>query len=143
MSDLPSDPPIESYELAVVAYYGTDSNLEIPQFVTYEDTRYIVTYIGDPMMWENSMTYADKDAIQSIDLPNSIVYIQSYAFNGCSNLREINIPSSVTYIGERAFTECKSLTSIELPENLTYIDSGLFLNCSSLQSVIIPSFDQR
>ena len=139
MYDWDGENYIENHELAVIGYYGTESNLEIPQFVTYNNTRYIVTNIGNPMdAWE-SIAFADKEAIQIIELPNTIVYINRYALNGCSNLREINIPSSVKSIGDRAFEGCKSLISIELPENLKTIDNGLFYNCSSLQSVNIPS----
>ena len=40
---------------------------------------------------------------------NSITYISSKAFHGCSNIRTINIPSCITTIGDEAFAGCKNI----------------------------------
>lgn len=128
-----------SYEVSVVGYSGLDTDVVIPQFVTYNNNRYIVTEVqGDYMEYEGAVTFADNTLIESITLPNSITSIQGCSFRGCSNLKTVTISPSISYIGSEAFAGCSSLLSFELPENLTQISNGLFTNCAVLQSVSIP-----
>lgn len=56
------------------------------------------TGIGDEAFYRYS-------AIESIDIPNSVLTIGNSAFEGCGSLKSITIPSSVTTIGNRAFCE--------------------------------------
>jgi hypothetical protein len=42
-------------------------------------------------------------------IPNSVITIGMYAFNGCAVLENITIPTSVTSIGDGAFENCPSL----------------------------------
>ena len=52
------------------------------------------------------------NSLKSIDIPNSVVKIGSYAFVCCPSLKSIRIPNSVTEIEEVPFIECESLTKI-------------------------------
>ena len=47
-----------------------------------------------------------KNAITSIDIPNSVVRIEAYAFRWATQLNSITIPSSVGYIGDSVFYSC-------------------------------------
>lgn len=133
-----SEDPSTSSELSAIGYSGEDPNLEIPQFVTYQGKRYIVTCIGSS--WdEGGITFYNNQIIENVTLPNSVTAIYDNAFYGCSNLKSIDIPSSVSYIGSYVFFGCKSLISIELPDNLTTISDGMFSNCVSLQAIKIPN----
>ena len=66
------------------------------------------------------------------------VYIDSYAFSGCSKLTSISLPNNLRKIGYRAFENCYSLTSITIPQSVKHIDSYAFAYCSNLSSVVIP-----
>ena len=74
------------------------------------------------------------------DIPNSVVAVEYYAFDGCVGLTNINIPSSVTSLGKYAFEYCTGLTEITLPKSITTIGSGAFYGCSNLAkfSIINP-----
>ena len=67
----------------------------------------------------------------SIEIPNSVTSIGSWAFQNCRLLTSVEIPNSVTSIGERAFYNCTRLTSITslIPaEDLFSINSNVFDN---------------
>ena len=81
----------------------------IPSTVTYNDTTYSVTSIGD------------------------------WAFDGCSSLTSVTIGNSVTSIGESAFEDCSSLTSVTIGNSVTSIGNYAFLSCSSLVSMVVES----
>ena len=68
----------------------------IPAYVTYRDTNYSVTSIGD------------------------------YAFYLCRSLTSVTISNSVTSIGNRAFYDCSGLTSVLIPNSVTSIGESAF-----------------
>ena len=75
--------------------------------------------------------------ISSLDIPNSVTTIDYNAFNGCTNLTSINIPDSVTSISINVFQGCSSLTSITIPDSVTTIGDSAFQYCSGLTSINI------
>ena len=76
------------------------------------------TYNGLPVVEIGEYAFLDRDnwnSLETIELPDSIVRIDDYAFYGSERLKEISIPDSVTEIGVGAFAHCSSLSSITLP----------------------------
>ena len=144
------------------------SEIVIPEKVTYNRTEYSVTTIG-----EYAFSYCSS--LTSITISNSVTTIEWLAFYRCSSLVEVNIPSSVTTIIERAFHCCQSLeainvdennpnyasidgvlydknitklihypikhksTSITIPETITTIEQHAFDDCKSLSSVVMSN----
>ena len=83
--------------------------------------------------------FSGCSGLTSIEIPNSITSIGSYAFESCSGLTSITIPNSVTSIRFRTFYNCSGLTSITIPNSVTSIEDGAFSGCSGLTSVTIPN----
>ena len=73
--------------------------------------------------------------IESVEIPDSVTSIGSWAFAGCIGLTSITIPDSVTSIGDGAFTYCIGLTSITIPDSVTSIGYEAFEGCSILREV--------
>ncbi|MBR5860089.1 MAG: leucine-rich repeat domain-containing protein, partial [Bacteroidaceae bacterium] len=118
------------------SYYGCEDrymdNVVIPEKVTYNGSTYKVTGIGDE-------AFRACLLLKSIQMPNSIEFIDDYAFSGCSGLKSIELSSSVTTIGWEAFASCKSLTSIEIPDGVTTIKDFAFRDCYGFKSIKIPN----
>lgn len=97
------------------------------------DEEYSVTSIG-----EYALSYCG-DGLTSVTIPNSVIEIGEYAFNGCSSLMSVTIPNSVTSIGEGAFGGCTGLTRINVAiDNPAYSSiEGVLYNKNA--SILISS----
>ena len=65
----------------------------------------------------------------------SVEYIGSRAFYGCSNLKNINLPDTITYIGSTTFSKNKKLESIKLPSKLKELNNQTFQSCTNLKNI--------
>ena len=122
-------------ETTATVTYGKkeySGDIVIPKSITYENSKYSVTSIGD---W----AFSYCTGLTSITIPNSVTSIGNYTFFGCSGLTSVTIPNSVTSIGDYAFYDCCSLTSITIPNSVTSIGDGAFSGCSGLTSITIPN----
>ena len=75
----------------------------------------------------------------TIQIPNTVTSIGSYAFSNTAISGSLLIPSSVTEIGEGAFENCRSLTSLSLPSNLKRIGNRVFNACGFVGKLTIPN----
>ncbi len=130
-------------------------SVTIPETVTYSNTTYRVSTIGDYAFYKcssltsvaipNSVTTIGEYAfdycigLTSVTIGNSVTTIGSFAFCGCSGLTSITIPNSVTTIGSETFSGCRGLTSVTIGNSVTTIGSWAFSGCSGLTSVTIPN----
>ncbi|MBD5132466.1 MAG: leucine-rich repeat protein, partial [Clostridiales bacterium] len=98
--------------------------------------------------------------LESINLPEGLVYIGTTAFNSCESLSSITIPSTVKTLSKEGYASnlnnsngsfygCTKLASVTfahrvdengaLVNDLTTIGKGTFYNCTSLGSIEIPA----
>ena len=126
---------VTSTNPAEVEVYSSDLSIviaDIPETVTYEETTYSVTSIG-----ENA--FRNCSSLTSVTIPNSVTSIGDGAFDVCSSLTSVTIGNGVTSIGRLLFFGCSSLTSVTIGNSVTSIGYEAFLSCSSLTSVTIPN----
>lgn len=83
-------------------------------------------------------TRYEKDSIEYVFLPSSLISIGDSAFLWCDTIEEIIIPNSVTSIGAYAFAHCSKLSNITLSNNLSSISEGLFEYSNSLKTISFP-----
>ncbi len=81
--------------------------------------------------------FAECSYLSSINMPNSVAFIGSYAFEGCG-LKSVVIPDSVTSLNSQAFGSCGILETAVLPSGLSKIEKEMFVGCRSLKSITIP-----
>ncbi len=103
----------------------------IPSTISYNDTTYRVTSIGD-------YAFLRCSTLTTITIPESVTSIGNSAFADCYNLASITLPEGVTSIGSSVFSNCYELASINLPNGITSISDDAFSSCSKLISITIP-----
>ena len=74
-----------------------------------------------------------------LNIPNSVVTIESEVFTNSTNLEEIIIPDHITIIPYRAFYRCSNLKTVHMPKNCQEIGSGAFAYCKALTTIEIPN----
>lgn len=85
-------------------YHGNDTIVVIPETIEGATVVEIATSAFFTVRSSNSITYAE--------IPDSVITIGAYAFQGCVDLEKIVIPKNVKYIGESAFRECTNVSEI-------------------------------
>ncbi len=105
--------------------------LTIPASIWYDGRTYSVTAIG-----ENAFNQCN---ITSLDIPNSVTTIGTYAFFYCYSLTSVTLPENLTAIEDYTFSGCESLAAITIPNNVQSIGEGAFADCYNLTSVAIGS----
>ena len=128
----------------------------IPETVTYNDTTYNVTSIGD-------YAFKDCDSLTSVNIPNSVIGIGFEAFkntgwynkqpndilyldNCCLGYKDsrsrpsshLSIKTGTRLIADYAFLYCNGLTSVDIPNSVISIGDFAFSICA-LTNVDIPN----
>ncbi len=116
---------IENKELMVTEYLGSDTDIKIPESLD----NYKVTVIGHSVFNGKNIT--------SVEIPDTIVEIQDYAFSSNQDLKNIKLPKNLKTLGSNVFFNCRNLASVELPPTIE--DLGLYtFSATGLKNVTIP-----
>ena len=75
----------------------------------------------------------------TVEIPEGVKGIASYAFEGQTLLDNVTLPSTLKYVGVNAFKSCTNLEDIDLPEGVVRVEDGAFRNCTYAQTVKLPS----
>lgn len=76
-----------------------------------------------------------KSNIETLVMPDSVIYIKYMTFSGCHKLRNVVFSKSMQKIGANSFSFCDSLKSIDFPDSLKTIENNAFLSCKNLKNV--------
>lgn len=69
--------------------------------------------------------------IETIVLPDSVKFIDEYAFCNCKKLKEIKLGNNIKAIGKEAFKNCESLLKIRIPNSVCSIEKDAFEGCDA------------
>ncbi len=97
-----------------------------------------VTENANPLYFAHNL-YVNGELAETVDVPEGVKTIPTYAFEGCTSMKNINLPYSLTSIGSLAFSDCSSLEEIIIPTKVTSIGATVFRRCYSLKNVVIPN----
>jgi hypothetical protein len=74
-------------------------------------------------------------ALKTVEMPED-VYVGSYAFCHCENLKEI---TKIRHASEGAFSHCKSLEVFPVSSGVQEISEDAFEHCYALKEIVIPA----
>ena len=104
--------------------------------------------------------FSDCVSLTTVNLPDTLTTIGTYAFKNCaslaeidisnvtsigiyaftlSGLTEITIPEAIKTLGNQIFNGCSKLKTVTLHNAITSLGTSLFKDCTSLESITLPS----
>lgn len=136
--------------ITISAYTGSSGSVVIPATIgglpvtaigtnafSFELTLGSVT-LPDTVLAIETGAFQDCHNLTNLSLSGSLARIGDYAFNACWGITNLAFPNSVTNIGVAAFGSCHNLATVSLPANLRSIGDQSFNNCFALSSVSVP-----
>ena len=126
----------------ILDYDGIVTELEIPEYLennsitssSYYGKRIKINKIGyRAFKWDEEEDNG-RPKLQKITLPNSVTWIDRYAFDN-NSLTQVTIPNSVTRIDDGAFIR-NPLTQVTIPNSVKYL-SGF--NETKITNINIPN----
>ena len=114
--------------ISIIRSPQATGEIKIPSEVEINGKKYTVTSILQEAFYGTSLT--------SVDLPNSLKFIEGWAFQDCS-LKNVTFGNSLYSIGPSAFASCHGLTSVKLPNSLRSLQDYAFWDCSGLRNIEI------
>lgn len=125
---------------AIIEYSGKKKTIKIPSEVN--DVPVVCVTGWQEQISERASTTnalcSDRQLVEKIVLPNTIVTIGPETFSHFEKLQEIVFSTSLTHIYDRAFNDCSSIKELELPNSLKSISYLAFSGCTSLEVLSIP-----
>ncbi len=124
-------------DLAWIGEYAFQNSglieIEIPSNVVY-----LAKNPGTSLPTETTNSYAFEGCVdlKTIVFNEGLKLIGKGAFKGCTSLETVELPNSLEIIGSTVFSE-SGLKQITLPEGVTTIGVQAFMNCAQLESISI------
>lgn len=118
----------------------------IDEYESYYETpwyeyRHLITdiVIGDGITTISKNLFSRIETLKNLQIANSVIFINDYAFYGCSGLRMVTFSknSNLSIIGEAAFAYCRNLSRIEIPKRVMEIKKNAFLYCYKLPDLTL------
>ena len=79
-----------------------------------------------------------KNQISEVVIPDTVKYIDRFAFYSCIYLTKVTMADTVESLGEGAFKGCVALTDVKLSKNVKDITDFAFSDCVALKSIALP-----
>lgn len=146
-----------SSDVILTGYTGSETTLNLPASITYNDVTYNVTAIDGEAFkkFQNTSiiqavnipegyksiglsTFEGFKGLTSVTIPGSLEMLSSYSFEGCTALQTVNFAAdtaSTLTINLKSFKDCSSLQQITLPKRLSSMNAGVFVGCTALQQI--------
>ena len=100
---------IDDDRASVSSIRGRDTELSVPDSITYQETEYPVSRIG-------RKSFLSDKYLHELSIPTSVTYIDDWAFAGCKNLRSISMGRNVL-LGNGVFKDCRSLERVIISDD--------------------------
>ncbi|MFI3331539.1 MAG: leucine-rich repeat protein [Rikenellaceae bacterium] len=113
-------------------YPGLEDGADASDYLDNSKESFLTEIIlSDAVINVGRFAFAMCDKLEAIPGEDTFMFIDDYAFVGCSALTKLNLTSAMV-IGSKTFYYCASLESLSLPE-ANFINDDMIYRCSSLQ----------
>lgn len=92
---------------------------------------------GVPVRMIGASAFDKETTVTSVNIPNSVTNIHSYAFFNCTSLSNVTLPNGLISIGDYAFVLCESLTNVAIGPSLVSIGALAFGYCDRLRAITV------
>ena len=122
-----------AYEVRITDVPEGTTTISIPEYITYNGSNYRVYTLGNQ---SNNLLYSvsstKRDAITTINVPNTVYQINKYCFSNLSYLENINLGTGVQYVNGYAFNRC-GIKELTIPDSVRSIETTAFQYNSKLE----------
>ena len=94
--------------------------------------------IPDTVIYVNAYAFENASTIQNVIIPDNVTNVYSYAFSNCRKLESVTMGNGLTEIADYTFYNCVSLKNIEFGNNITTLGYQSFYGCYDLENIVIP-----
>lgn len=126
--------------------YRVDT-ISLDKYKGNEETVIIPSVIGNkPVSSIGVAAFQNNKTLKHIVIPESVIWIEDYAFDGCSALESVTIEGKTIRIGSRAFRYCSELSSFFCKSELEKMGIQPFEGCTQLMDnngLIILTFQNQ
>lgn len=88
---------------------------KVPDYTLYNRSTITNVAIADTVAYVDSNAFYGCTGLTVVSMPISLVTLSANAFNGCSGLAEVLFKGTPETISEEAFATCENLLSITVP----------------------------
>ena len=117
----------KDFTQGILYYLNTDKqSYFVDSFIGLDKDIVIADYYnGLPVTRIDYAAFLEKD-IESVIIPDTIIEIGQFAFDGCANLQKVRMSNNLTLIDKYAFRYCTSLNDITITKNVEIVGSFAF-----------------
>lgn len=126
----------ESLEYEITGLYNQFYKVVGIGNVTSDEIVVPSTYNGLPVIRIGWRAFENKVNLKKIILPDTLLYIDNFAFAGCTALEYIDLPDSLKTIYRCVFSN-SGIKTLDMPDNVA-LDSFACADCPNLESVKLP-----
>ncbi len=138
---------VSEYEIVageLLSYNGRSLNPIVPEGVikinkkAFKGKMISSITMPDSVLYIDDWAFAECPALTSVKFSKNLKEISEYAFYMCSGLEKIEIPGTVEGIKEGAFSKCSNLSEVKFNDGLRYIEKHAFSECPKIKEIILP-----
>lgn len=110
--------------LCITGYQGDETEVVVPDEIG-----------GVPVSMLGDDVFKGHPEITSVRLPDAVVFLGGFVFDGCVDLHRITLPAQLRDIFQYTFVRC-GIEEIVLPEQIKSIPPFAFKDCKLLRRVV-------
>ncbi len=123
-------------------FHSTASDASIAAGAFYGCSALESVAIPEGIIYISDEAFYGCTKLKTVTFPSTLAEVSGYAFQNCSSLEEVDLRASTKSnlkIRQYAFKDCTSLKRVKLGTNVSMLDGFAFQNCKALEEINLPS----